>query len=111
MRFVREEAYSSAYWLIWRLRRPRFHDMPQISCTTWYEIQTFGFVNASILVIKIGVVKLREVNLKMAEEIKAGGESSWWEGDCRPNRTHTVTAILESAMSKEEGQEERLSEY
>ena len=85
--------------------------MPQISYTTWYEIQTFGFVNASILVIKIGDVKLREVNLKMAEEIKAGGESSWWQGDCRPNRTYTVTAILESAMNKEEGQEERLSEH
>ena len=60
MRFVREEAYSGTYWLIWRLQWPRFHDMPQISCTTWYEIQTFGFVNASILVIKIGDVKLRE---------------------------------------------------
>ena len=31
------------------LRRPRFHDMPQISCTTCCEILTFGFVNASIL--------------------------------------------------------------
>ena len=53
----------------------------------------------------------REVNLKMAEEIKAGGESSWWQGDCKPNRTRTVTAILESAMNKEKGQEERLSEH
>ena len=52
-----------------------------------------------------------EVNLKMAEEIKADGESSWWQGDCKPNRTRTVTAILESAMNKEEGQEERLSEH
>ena len=60
MRFVREEAYSSSYWLIWRLRRPRFHQMPQISCTTWCQIQTFGFVNASILLIKIRDVKLRE---------------------------------------------------
>ena len=78
MRFVRDEAYSSAYWLIWRLR---FHDVPQISCTTRCEIQTFGFVNASILLIKIG----REMNLQMAEEIKAGGESSWWrQGDCKP---------------------------
>ena len=34
MRFVREEAYSSEYWLIWRLRRPRFHVMHQISYTT-----------------------------------------------------------------------------
>ena len=85
--------------------------MPQISCTTRCEIQTFGFVNASILLIKIGDVKLREVNLKMAEEIKAGGESSWWQGDCKPNRTHTVTNILESAMNKEEGREERLSEH
>ena len=48
----------------------------------------------------------REVNLKIAEEIKAGGESS-----CKPNRTRTVTSILESAMNKEEGQEERLSEH
>ena len=47
----------------------------------------------------------------MAEEIKAGGESFWWQGDCKPNRTRTVTAILESAMNKEEGQEERLSEH
>ena len=53
----------------------------------------------------------REVNLRMAEEIKAGGESSWWQGDCKPNRTCTVTAILESAMNKEEGQQERLSEH
>ena len=52
-----------------------------------------------------------EVNLKMAEEIKADGESSWWQGDCKPNRTCTVTAILESAMNKEEEQEERLSEH
>ena len=76
MRFVRDEAYSSAYWLIWRLRRPRFHDVPQISCTTWCEIQTFGFVNASILIIKIGDVKLREVNRKMVEEIEAGGDGT-----------------------------------
>ena len=60
MRFVREEAYSSAYWLIWRLRRLPINDMPQISCTTWCESQTFRFVNASILLLKIGDVKLRE---------------------------------------------------
>ena len=29
----------------------------------------------------------------MAEEIKAGGESSWWQGDCKPNRTRSVTKI------------------
>ena len=74
--------------------------MLQISCTTWRQIQTFGFVNASILLIKIGDVKLREVNLKMAEEIKAGGQSSWWQGDYKPNRTRTVIAIFESAMNK-----------
>ena len=51
------------------------------------------------------------MNLKMTEEIKADGEFSWWQGDCKPNRTRTVTAILESAMNKEEGQEERLSEH
>ena len=28
----------------------------------------------------------REVNLRMAEEIKAGGESSWWQGDCKTNK-------------------------
>ena len=33
--------------------------MLQISFTTWRQIQTFGFVNASILLIKIGDVKLR----------------------------------------------------
>ena len=89
MRFVRDGAYSSAYWLIWRLRRPRFHDMPQISCSTWCKVE-------------------REVNLKMAEGIKVGGESSWCQGDCKPNRTRTVTAILESAMNMEEEEEERL---
>ena len=47
----------------------------------------------------------------MAEEIKAGGESSWRQGDCKPNGTRTVTAILESAMNKEEEQEERSSEH
>ena len=47
----------------------------------------------------------------MAEEIKAGGESSRWQGNCKPNRTCTVTAILESAMNKEEGKQERLSEH
>ena len=97
---------------MWSLRRPRFQDMPQISSTTWCEIQTFGFVNANILLIKIGDVWEREVNPKMAEEIKDGGESSWWQGDCKPNRTHTLTAILaESAMNKEKGREERLSEH
>ena len=111
-RDVREEAYSSAYWLIWRLQRPRFHDIPQISCTTWCVIQTFGFLNARVPPHKNRRRKAeREVNLKMAEEVKAGGESSWWQGDCKPNRTRTVTAILESAMNKEEGQEERLSEH
>ena len=65
MRFVREEAYSSAYRLIWRNKK----------------------------------------------KIKAGGESSWWQGDCKPNRTRTVTAILESAMNKEEGREECLAEH
>ena len=47
----------------------------------------------------------------MAEEIKAGSESSWWQGDCKSNRTRIVTTILESAMNKEERQEERLSEH
>ena len=60
MRFVREEAYSGSYWLIWRLLRPRLHYVPQISCTTWCKIQTFGFVNASILLIKIRDEKFRE---------------------------------------------------
>ena len=54
---------------------------------------------------------MREVNLRMAEEIKAGGEFSWWQGDCKPNRTRTVTVILGSAINKEEGQEERFSEH
>ena len=45
----------------------------------------------------------------MAEEIKVGGESSWYQGDCKPNRTRNVTAILESEMNMEEEEEERLS--
>ena len=41
-----------------------------------------------------------------------GGESSWWQGDCKPNRTHTLIAIFaESAMNKEKGREERLSKH
>ena len=36
----------------------------------------------------------------MAEEIKASDESSWWQGDCKPNTTRTVTAILDSAMNR-----------
>ena len=40
---------------------------------------------------------------KLAEEIKASDESFRWQGDCKPNRTHTVTVFLES-MSKEERQ-------
>ena len=73
MRFVRDEAYSSAYWLIWRLRRPQFHDVAQISCTTWCEIQTFGFVNASILLIKIGDIKWER-----DESADGRGNQSWW---------------------------------
>ena len=53
----------------------------------------------------------REVNLKMAEEIKADGESSWWQGDYKPNRTHTVTVIRLEWISKEEGQEGHLSKH
>ena len=49
--------------------------------------------------------------MQMAEEIKAGGAYSWWQGDCQPTRTRTVTAILETAMNNEEGQKERLSEH
>ena len=95
-----------SFWLIWRLRRPRFRHMPQISCSTWCEIQTIGFVNASILSQR----KVeREVNLKMAEEIKVGGESSCCQGNCKPNRTRTVTAILELAMNMEEEEEKGLS--
>ena len=35
-------------------------DMPQTLCTTWSGIQTIGFANVSILLIKIGDVRLRE---------------------------------------------------
>ena len=46
----------------------------------------------------------------MEKEIKDGGESSWWQGDYKPNRTRTVTVISES-MNKEEGKEVCLSEH
>ena len=103
-----EKFYSSSYWLIWRLRRPRFHDMPKISRTTWCEIQTCGFVNARIHFLR----KVeREVNLKMAKKIKANGEPHGGKVTaCKPNRTRIITVILGS-MKKEEGQEERLSEH
>ena len=29
----------------------------------------------------------------MAEEIKADVESSWWQSDCKPNRTRVVTVV------------------
>ena len=45
----------------------------------------------------------------MAEEIKAGGKSSWWRGDFTPNGTRTPV-ILES-MNEGEGQEGRISEH
>ena len=51
----------------------------------------------------------RGVNLEMAEEIKAGGKSSWWRGDFTPNGTRTPV-ILES-MNEGEGQEGRISEH
>ena len=114
MRFVRDGAYSSAYWLIWRLLRPRFHDVPQISCTTWREIQTFGFVNASFLLIKIGDIKWErerwicrwQKKSKLVASLSGGGKVT-----VNLNRTPTVAAILESTMNKEEGQEEHLSEH
>ena len=112
MRFVRKEAYSSAYWLIWRVTKTAIsryasnivHNLVWDSDLRVRKCQYPPHKNRRRKVE-------REVNLKMAEEIKAGGESSWWQGDCKPNRTRTVTAILESAMNKEEGQEERLSEH
>ena len=112
MRFVREEAYSSAYWLIWRVAKTAIsryasnivHILVRDSDLRVHKCHYPPHKNRRRKVE-------REVNLKMAEEIKAGGESSWWQGDCKPNRTRTVTAILESAMIKEEGQEERLSEH
>ena len=45
----------------------------------------------------------------MAEEIKVGGESSCCQGNCKPNRTRSVTAILELAMNMEEEEEKGLS--
>ncbi|RMX54121.1 hypothetical protein pdam_00025782 [Pocillopora damicornis] len=30
----------------------------------------------------------------MEEEIKAGGESSWRQGDCKPNRTRTKRVVI-----------------
>ena len=60
VRFVREAAYYSYNWPFWRLLGPRFHDVVQISCTSWYEMQTLVIVIASIVLMKIGDVKLRE---------------------------------------------------
>ena len=47
----------------------------------------------------------------MAEEIRADGESSWWQGDYKPNRTHTVTVIRLEWIRKEEGQGGHLSKH
>ena len=77
-----------------------------ISCTGWREIQTCCQYPHKNRRRKVE----REVHVKMAEEIWSGGESSRRQGDCKPNRTHTVTVILES-MNKEERQEGRLSEH
>ena len=71
--------------------------MPQISCTGWCVIQTFGIVSASIPSHKNRRRKVEiEVNLKIAEEIKARGESARWQSDCKPYRTHAVNVISES---------------
>ena len=78
MRFVREEAYSSVYWLIWRLRRPRFHYMPQISCTSCCEIQTFGFVNTSILCGITGQYSREPIRMKYLAHVTWINQS-----DCR----------------------------
>ena len=100
MRFVREEAYSSAYWLIWRVTKTAIsryasnivHNLVWDSDLRVCKCQYPPHKNWRRKVE-------RDVNLKMAEEIEAGDESSWWQGDCKPNRTSTVTAILESAMT------------
>ena len=47
----------------------------------------------------------------MAEEIKAEGESSWWQGDCKPNRTRAVTVVRLEWMNKDEVQEGQLSKH
>ena len=67
----------------------------QISCTAWWEIQTIGFVNQCQYPPNKnrGRKVKREVNLKMAEEITAGGESSWSHVDCKPNKTPSLTDI------------------
>ena len=85
MRFVREEAYSSAYWLIWRLRRPRFQDMPQISCTTCCDIQTFGFVNASILCGITGQYSGEPIRMKYLAHVTWINQS-----DCRISTFHSI---------------------
>ena len=60
-------------------------------------IQTFGIVSASIPSHKNRRRKVEiEVNLKIAEEIKARGESARWQSDCKPYRTHAVNVISES---------------
>ena len=85
MRFFREDAYSSVYWLIWRLRRPRFQDMPQISCTTCCDIQTFGFVNASILCGITGQYSGEPIRMKYLAHVTRITQS-----DCQISTFHSI---------------------
>ena len=112
MRFVREEAYSSsvmAYLKITMAAISRYasnivHNLESDS-ELWVRSCRYPPHENRRRTVE------RKVNLTMTEEIKAGGESSWWQGDCKPNRTRTVTVIFKSAINKEEGQEERLSKH
>ena len=44
--------------------------MVQISCTSWYEMQILVFAIASIVLMRIGDVKLRELNLKKSKLVE-----------------------------------------
>ena len=59
-----------------------------------------GLENAALGLQFFTIRTSQPANLMMAEEIKAGDKSSWWQGDCKPNRTRAVTAFFESAMNK-----------
>ena len=106
MRFVREEAYSSsvmAYLKITMAAISRYasnivHNLESDS-ELWGRSCRYPPHENRRRTVE------RKVNLTMTEEIKAGGESSWW------NRTRTVTVIFKSAINKEERQEERLSKH
>ena len=113
MRFVRKEAYSSAYWLIWRVTKTAIsrytsnivHNLVWDSDLRVRKCQYPPHKNRRHKVRERWICRWQKKS-KLVASLPGGGKVT-----VNLNRTRTVAAILESVMNKEEGQEERLSEH